>query len=109
MKKKCVSMMCILYLLLSSFSAVYIKAQEPVDQILQDPIEQKSQQLDLKLQLLDTKLELLDSKIKLWEAKPEELDIRLNELDERINSLSFEPADLNDQFFKIDSLIAELE
>ena len=109
MKKKCVSMMCILYLLLSSFSAVYIKAQEPVDQILQDPIEQKSQQLDLKLQLLDTKLDLLDSKIKLWESKPEELDIRLDEMDDRIKALAFEPSDLNNQFIKIDSLIEELK
>jgi hypothetical protein len=109
MKKKCVSMMCILYLLLSSFSAAYIKAQEPVDQILQDPIEQKSQQLDLKLQLLDTKLDLLDSKIKLWESKPEELDIRLDEMDDRIKALAFEPSDLNIQFIKIDSLIEELK
>jgi hypothetical protein len=118
MKKTFVSLvispLCLLFIL---SGASNVRAQNPVNQTSQGSLTQTSQdlfydkstQLDLKLQLLDTKLDLLDSKIKLWEAKPEELDIRLNEIDERINALAFNPNELNDQFFKIDSLIAELK
>jgi hypothetical protein len=118
MKKKILSLASSsLFFLLILSGNNYVRGQEPDDQQSRGSVtpsslesfDEKSRQLDLKLQLLDTKLDLLDSKIKLWEAKPEELDIRLNEIDERINSLGFEPAELNDQFFKIDSMIAELE
>ena len=101
MKKKIVTLTGILCFLSILSTANYVMAQDGMDQ--------KSQQLDLKLQLLDTKLDLLDSKMKLWETKPEELDLRLDEIDERIKSLAFEPTELNDQFYKIDSLIAKLK
>lgn len=85
------------------------ESQGSANNELYKSLDEKSSQLDLKLQLLDTKLDLLDSKIKLWEAKPEELDIRLNEIDARMDDLEFEPAELNRQFIRIDSLIEELK
>jgi len=80
-----------------------------IENELNESLNEKSRQLDLKLQLLDTKLDLLDSKIKLWEIKPAELDIRLNEISNRIDALNFEPAELNNQFMRIDSIINEIK
>jgi hypothetical protein len=66
MKRIIILFPAVLVLIVGTGTCTDLEAQQPVDD--------RSRELDLKLQLLDTKLDLLDSKLHLWETRPDELD-----------------------------------
>jgi hypothetical protein len=71
----------------------------------QEADEQRLDMVDLKMDLVDTKLELLNTRIRVLDDKPMMLEMKLKEIENNIGLLNFNPNDLNEKFYILDSLL----